>query len=118
MQSKCDVVRTLAESKYVDTRVFYEDLSKGRIPLTDETDVYQILDLLFCDIPVVKVIHATSYGELDEWRDGDSWWVKSYIRTQAVALKQRKHVTRIFILREGAQDVRAVEVLQANADLG
>jgi hypothetical protein len=115
-QSKCDLVATLASSKYLDTRTFFEKLNNGAIQINDKRDLYKILRLLFCDLPAVKTICATSYGELREWRDTGSWWVKTYLAMHQLALQQRKSIRRIFILDKDEQGGGTDDVLKANRD--
>jgi hypothetical protein len=113
-KNKCLVIKELTEAKYTEIRIFFESLSNGHMLLHDEVDVKIVLNLLYCE-PRVKWIHATSFGELEELRDPYSWSAQSYAKTQEMAIRQKKHIERIFILRR--EEVgNADDVLRANAN--
>ena len=117
-RSKCPLVKELAESKHAEVISFFEDLGQGRVKLTDLADVARIVKALFCDLAVVKEIHATSYGELDEWRDESNGFISGrYMRINKSAVDRGVRLVRIFILETANDQSRAESVVRANAKL-
>jgi len=116
-QSKCPLVREMADSKYSESIAFFENLSEGRIFVADDDEVHQILQLLFCKLGIVKAIHATSYGELGEWGHPNSFWAKTYPELNRKAAEQGKRVERIFIMQPGEQSERTDEIFRQHMAL-
>lgn len=63
---------------------------------------------------MIKEICATSFGELNEWRNRDSWRAKGYAKMHELAVQQGKRLKRNFILRPDEQTGAADDVLRAN----
>lgn len=96
----CELARVISESKYKELSAFFGELQTGRITLTDLNSVFAVLRPLFCDIRTIKEIYATSFGELTEWTETESWWAKNYMSMNAEAIKRGVKIKRIFILND------------------
>lgn len=112
----CELFKELAETKYRDTDRSLEELLRGQATLRSEAERYAVLRLLFFGTPEINEIHATSYGELDEWEEEKSAWAKNYSDLQKDAVASGKKLYRTFILDGGGQ--RYEEVFARQRDFG
>jgi hypothetical protein len=96
-KDKCELFRTLAIEKYDEFEQFLRNMQEDRIEESDVGRVMHILEFLYAKADMVGAISATSYGEIDEWLDKDSWVNSIHLQMQNSAHLRGVHVERIFI---------------------
>jgi hypothetical protein len=116
--SNCELVKKLAEEKYNEVNRYFGELEQGRVTVVNDNDGFELTRFLYCDAPDITEIHATSFGELEEWEETKSWWAKNYIDIQKTAIGRGKRLYRTFILEGDEQsDEAKANVLKRQADL-
>jgi hypothetical protein len=114
-ESQCELFREAAAVKLRSVTAYFDDLAAGHLPVENQSEVFDLLKLLFCDIDLVRQIRTTSFGETDEWRN---WWGKRYLDIHKKAKKRGVKVHRVFILHSD-DDVKAgADIMRANATEG
>jgi hypothetical protein len=111
-ESPCDLFREAAVTKLKAVNSYFDDLANGHLPVGNQSEVFDLLKLLFCDISFVKEIHATSFGEVEEWR---TWWGTRYLEIHKAASKRGVKIERVFILRSDEEVQKAADVMSANS---
>lgn len=114
-ESPCELFREAAVAKLRTVNAYFDDLANGHLLVQNQSEVFDLLNILFCNIDVIKEIRATSFGEVDEWR---TWWGKQYLDIHKAATKRGAKVERIFILRSEDEVKGAVDVMRTNAAYG
>jgi hypothetical protein len=113
--SSCDLFRGAAVTKLRAVTSYFDDLANGLLPVLTQSEVFDLLKLLFCNIGSIKEIRATSFGEVGEWR---TWWGKQYLEIHKAATKRSVKIERIFILRSEDEAEGAADVMRATAAYG
>ncbi len=112
--SNCPLFKKVAMDKQSEIDTFYANLAHDIIEVDSLHRVYELLKFLFCDLQSIKEIYATSYGEMSEWRDVDSWWGGNYLSIHDVAHKRGAKITRIIIVHSDEEKESVHDVLDAN----
>jgi hypothetical protein len=110
-ESKCDLFREAAVAKLRDVNAYFDDLAGGQLAVRNQSEVFDLLKLLFCEISFIREIHSTSSGEADEWR---TWWGKHYLEIHKAAIKRGVKIQRIFIVRSDDEATSAADIMRAN----
>lgn len=100
---KCQLFSKLADDKYAETIGYFQNLQGDYVELPTLGHAYTVLEYVFRSLDDIKYIYATSHGELDEWKEENSWWATNYRNLHLSAKQRGAVVTRIFIFPRGPE---------------
>lgn len=114
----CELFSRAAEQKYAETLNFLKDATAGRIEIHSKKGVHDILSFVLKDLQGLKRVRVTSRGELEEWGEPESWWMKKYVDDHEAAIGRGVAVERIFIVSSEADLASGKKAFQFNSELG
>ncbi len=114
-ESQCELFREAAAVKLRSVTAYFDSLAGGHLPVDNQNEVFDLLELLFCDIDFVRQIRTTSFGEIEEW---GNWWGKRYLGIHKEAKKRGVKVHRVFILQSDDDVQAGADIMRANAAEG
>lgn len=117
-ESTCPLFKHASAKVYQSALTELELLGQYQLNVGRLEDVYYWLEILFCHIPFIKEIKATSAGEFKEWQSSDTWWANNYLHIHKVALERGVQIERIFIVRTNYHAQAVESVLRSNAKHG
>jgi hypothetical protein len=114
----CELFSRAAEEKYAETLNFLKGATAGRIEVHSKRGVHDVLSFVLKDLQGLKRIRVTSRGELGEWGEPESWWMKKYVEDHEAAVGRGVAVERIFIISSENDLASGKKAFQINAQLG
>jgi MFS superfamily sulfate permease-like transporter len=113
-ERNCPLFRRAASRIYKNAIAELETLSGYQIFVTNLEEVFYWLEILFCQILIIKSIKAISFGEFKEWQDLDDWWMQNYLRLHRIAHERGAEIERIFIVKSHHFAVTVQDVFKSN----
>jgi len=114
----CELFSRAAEQKYIETLGFLKDASSGKLEIHSKKGVHDTLSFILRELQGVKKIAVTSQGELDEWAEPESWWMKQYVTDHQAAIARGITIERIFILSSQEELLSSKRAFDTNQDAG
>lgn len=98
-ERNCPLFRRAALEVYKNALADLDALAEYKISVPTLEEVFYWLEILFCQIPIIKSIRAISFGEFKEWQECNTWWMQNYLRLHRVALQRGADIERVFIVK-------------------
>lgn len=114
----CELFSRAAEQKYIETLGFLKDASAGKLEIHSKKGVHDALSFILRELQGLKKITVTSQGELEEWAEPESWWMKQYVADHEAAIARGIVIERIFIVSSEEELTSAKRAFDTNQDVG
>lgn len=110
----CPLFKRAALRLYRKATAELDTLAEYQLFVSDLEEVFHWLEILFCEIPMIKSIKAISCGEFEEWQESGNWWMQNYLRLHKIAHERGAEIDRIFIVKSHEHAAEVEKVFKSN----